>query len=32
MTYSVYRYCKDALGADSQLTDEWKAKVRATYT
>ena len=32
MTYSVYRYCKDALGADSQLTDEWKEKVRATYT
>ncbi len=32
MTYSVYRYCQDALFEDSPLDEEWKTKVRATYT
>ena len=32
MTYSVYRYCQDALSEGSPLGEEWQAKVRATYT
>ena len=32
MTYSVYRYCQDALSEGSPLDEGWKAKVRATYT